>query len=126
MLQSALGTVITGLLLPFRFDPDRLKADLKLIPPEQWVPHYNERDYGGTWRGVALRSSTGDESQLTALPPRTNEFMDTPVLERCSYFAQVLAVFRCPLKSVRLLSLAPQSFIREHSDHALGYEDGEI
>jgi hypothetical protein len=38
----------------------------------------------------------------------------------------VLAEFHCPLKSVRLLSLAPGSFIREHSDHALGYEDGEI
>jgi aspartyl/asparaginyl beta-hydroxylase (cupin superfamily) len=30
------------------------------------------------------------------------------------------------LKSVRLLSLAAGSFIREHSDHALTYEDGEM
>ncbi len=27
---------------------------------------------------------------------------------------------------MRLLSLAPQSFIREHSDHALDFEDGEV
>jgi hypothetical protein len=30
------------------------------------------------------------------------------------------------LKTVRLLRLAPDSFIREHYDPALGYEDGEI
>ena len=113
-----------GLRFPFRFDIDRLHGDLAKVLPQEWSAHYNERDYGGTWRGVALRSGTGSSHDLYAMPG--DGFASTGLLDRCAYFREVLSVFQCPLKSVRLLSLAPQSFIREHSDHALGYEDGEI
>ena len=114
-----------GLRFPFRFDVDRLHADLSQVLPQEWSPHYNERDYGGTWRGVALRSATGTSSNILAMPAGA-DFAATELFDRCSYFREVLSTFLCPLKSVRLLSLAPQSFIREHSDHALGFEDGEI
>lgn len=114
-----------GLRFPFRFDVDRLHGDLAQVLPQEWSAHYNERDYGGTWRGVALRSHSGSGGDLHAMAA-DGDFADTALLARCPYFREVLSVFRCPLKSVRLLSLAPQSFIREHSDHALGYEDGEI
>jgi hypothetical protein len=114
-----------GLRFPFRFDIDRLHGDLARILPQDWSAHYNERDYGGAWRGVALRSHSGSGGDLHAMAGG-GDFADTALLDRCAYFREVLSAFRCPLKSVRLLSLAPQSFIREHSDHALGYEDGEI
>ena len=114
-----------GLRLPFRFDIDRLHDDLAKVLPPDWSPHFNEQDYGGTWRGTALRSATGSSGDLHA-PPGSRDFAGTSLLERCTYFREVLSVFRCPLRSVRLLGLAPHSFIREHSDHALGYEDGEI
>ncbi|HEX4137514.1 MAG TPA: aspartyl/asparaginyl beta-hydroxylase domain-containing protein [Bryobacteraceae bacterium] len=119
---------MTGLHFPFRFDTDLLRADLATARTVEWPPHYNEQDYGGGWSGVALRSATGDSSQLAAghTGSFAGTFKDTPLLDRCPYFRQVLSVFQCPLKSARLLSLAPQSFIREHSDHALGYDDGEI
>ena len=117
---------MTGLLLPFRFEAPQLKAQLNNIDAGEWTPHYNERDYGGDWRGVALRSHSGKSSDLITKPPGSSEFVDTPLLERCPYFQTVLSMFDCPLKSVRLLSLAPQSFIREHSDHALDFEDGEV
>jgi hypothetical protein len=115
-----------GLQFPFRFDIDRLHGDLAKVLPHEWSPHYNERDYGGTWRGIALRSATGSSRDLQALPGGGGDFSATGVLERCAYFREVLSAFHCPLKSVRLLGLAPQSFIREHSDHALGYDDGEV
>lgn len=118
--------MLQRLTLPFRFDPALLKADLALIRPEEWSPHFNERDYGGIWRGVALRSRTGHASDLASTPPGPALVRDTPALARCAYFQRVLSTFQCPLKTVRLLSLAPQSFIREHSDVALGYEHGEI
>jgi hypothetical protein len=41
------------------------------------------------------------------------------------YFREVLASFRCPLKSVRLLKLGPGASIREHRDYDLGLDDGE-
>ena len=110
----------------------RLQADLARVLPGEWAPHYNERDYGGDdlggeWSGAALRSSSGMTTDLIVAPPTPNAlFRDTPLLARCDYFREVLAALRCPLKSVRLLSLGPGSYIREHSDHALGFEDGEI
>lgn len=115
--------VLTALRLPFRFDPVRLKADLSLVSPGEWRRHYNERDYGGEWSGVALRSPSGAISDLAA---RGDSFENTGLFTRCEYIREVLANFRCPLKSARFLSLSPGSFVREHSDPSLGYEDGEV
>ncbi|MGO9261741.1 MAG: aspartyl/asparaginyl beta-hydroxylase domain-containing protein [Bryobacteraceae bacterium] len=118
--------MLSGLQFPFRFDPIRLGADLACVRPEEWSPHYNEGDYGGQWRGAALRSACGSAGDLSAQPRHGGGFADTPLLDRCPYFREVLAALPCPLKSVRLLGLGPGAFIREHSDHALEYADGEI
>lgn len=115
-----------GLRLPFRFDPARLKADLALIAPAEWTPHYNQQDFGGEWRGAALRSPTGRLDNLSAPFTEASTFLDTPLMTRCAYFREAVSAFLCPLKAVRLLSLAPGSFIREHTDNALVYEDGEM
>jgi hypothetical protein len=112
--------------LPLVFDPVRLRADLARVGSAAWSPHYNDGDYGGQWRGAALRSASGASGDLWAQPREGSGFADTPLLDDCPYFREVLAAFPCPLKSARLLSLAPASFVREHSDHALDYEDGEI
>jgi hypothetical protein len=114
------------LKLPFEFDPVLLQEDLARVDPDDWSAHYNERDFGGEWKGAALRSAAGSSRDIQAAPAGEAQFMETPLLARCHYFREVLNAFHCPLKSVRLLSLAPGSFIREHSDHALGYDDGEI
>ena len=119
-------SALQGLKLPLRFDAAQLQGDLDLVQSDEWANHYNERDFGGLWQGAALRSANGSARDINAGPPGPAEFADTPLLARCPYIGRALAEFRCPLKSVRLLSLAPGSFIREHSDHALGYEDGEI
>jgi hypothetical protein len=115
-----------GFVLPFRFDAVRLRAGVACVRPEEWAPHYNENDYGGQWRGAALRSANGSVRDLRARCGNEAGFTDTPLLDRCPYFREVLAAFPCPIKSARLLGLAPGSFIREHSDHALDYADGEI
>jgi Aspartyl/Asparaginyl beta-hydroxylase len=117
---------LAGLKIPFRFDRERLQRDLERVAPGEWSDHYNERDFGGQWQGAALRSASGSVLDIGAGPAGNGHFADTPLLARCSYFREVLGEFLCPLKSVRLLSLAPGSFIREHSDHALGFEDGEV
>jgi hypothetical protein len=119
-------TAPPGLKLPFRFDPALLQRDLSLVRPDEWSPHYNDGDFGGQWTGVALRSAAGSQRDLHAGHAGQSDYLDTDLLARCAYFREILQTFPCPLKSVRLLSLAPGSFIREHSDHALGFEDGEI
>jgi len=118
--------VLSSFQFPFIFDPVRLRTDLARLGPSDWSPHYNHGDYAGHWRGVALRAPGGAAGDLSAQPPPGIAFADTSLLDRCPYFREVLAVFPCPLKSARLLGLAPGSFIREHSDHALEYEGGEI
>ncbi|HEY4087044.1 MAG TPA: aspartyl/asparaginyl beta-hydroxylase domain-containing protein [Bryobacteraceae bacterium] len=115
--------MLNALDLPLRFDPAKLQADLARIQPHEWAPHYNEQEYGGEWRGVALRSASG---QLGGIAAQGSSFADTEVLRRCDYFREILAGFECRLLSVRLLSLAPGSFVREHCDRALGFDDGEV
>jgi Aspartyl/Asparaginyl beta-hydroxylase len=117
--------------LPFRFDPDRLKADLALIEPGEWVPHFNRDYYSGDWSGVVLRGPGGRTNTLvpnlltsgSSAPP---EHADTAILGRCAYFQHVLSAFSCPLKSVRLLRLSSGSVVKEHRDYDLGYEGGEV
>ncbi len=118
--------MLTGLRLPFHFDISALRADLSQVQPGDWAPHYNDRDFGGVWRGAALRSRSGAVGDLNAGAHGLAPFRDTPLLDRCPCFREVLAAFPCPLKSVRLLALAPGSFIREHSDDALDFEDGQV
>jgi hypothetical protein len=125
-VSAGAGISPLGLRFPFHFDPELLHNDLSLIGSGEWTPHYNERDFGGAWQGVALRSATGSPTALYAKPAGEGNFIDTPLRDRCGYFSEILRGFQCPLKSVRLLSLAPGSFIREHCDHALDFEDGEI
>ncbi len=118
--------MIKSLKLPFTFDPNRLKADLALIEPDDWVPHFNRSYYEGEWSGVALRSVGGVARQLYPDPTATTAYADTPILARCPYFQTVLATFEYPLAAVRLLKLRAGSSIREHRDYNLGYEDGEL
>lgn len=115
--------MLTALRLPLQFDREALAADLRRVRPEEWARHYNRDDFGGEWRGAALRSASAAATDLYAA---REAYRDTPLLERCGYLREVLSLFRCPLRGVRLLSLAPGSFIREHADNALDFEDGEV
>lgn len=118
--------MIGSLHLPFRFETARLRQDLKIAQTVPWQRHYNEQEYGGLWSGVALRSTTGGAGNIDAGATGARQFRDTSLLDACHYFREVLGSFPCPLKSVRLLSLDPGSFIREHSDFGMSYDDGEI
>ena len=118
--------MFTSLKLPFHFDPGHLTADLSVIAPDEWVPHFNKSIYEGDWSGVALRSIGGKAMQLYPDPTATERFADTETLGRCPYYREVLAAFQCPLTSARLLRLRAGSSIAEHRDYRLGYEDGEV
>jgi len=118
---------MTGLQLPLQFDRARLRAELDGIGADEWLPHYNNQDYGGEWRGVPLRSLRGSASDLSAsVATPAIEFAPAPALSRCSYFQEVLGAFPCRLKAVRLLRLSSGSVVHEHSDPELGYEYGEM
>ncbi len=115
------------LRLDFDFDADRLQRDLALVRSDEWIAHFNKNDYDGGWSGVSLRSIGGAAKNiLPGAKASPDSFADTPILARCSYFAEVLRHFRCPIRSARLLRLQPGSIIREHRDQDLGFKDGEV
>ena len=112
--------------LPLRFDSRGLQADVDALAPEDWVPHFNTGCYEGDWSGAALRSVGGVAGRLYPDPNASAPFGDTPLLDRCLHARAVLQRFACPLLAVRFLRLGPGSRIREHRDHNLGFEDGEV
>lgn len=116
--------MLSRVRLPFRFDVQRMQAELASLPEAAWVAHYNTRDHEGDWTGVALRSPGGRDGWLFPRPPGSPPYADTPTLGRLPYLAQVLATFDCPLENARLLKLHAGASILEHTDDALGYEDG--
>lgn len=114
------------LLLPLRFDPLRLQADLQRVAADTWQTHFNSAIYSGDWSGVPLRAVPGSPIAIYSDPTAQDRWTDTPLLDECAYFREVLAQFACPLLSVRLLRLAPGAIIKEHRDYGLGLDCGEV
>jgi len=112
--------------LALRFDAERLQGDLRRLSTGVWTPHFNASFFEGDWSGIALRASASDRGLYAGGAETTEGFTATEALKACPYFQEVLAAFHCPLKSVRLLRLAPGSIIREHSDFDLGEALGEV
>lgn len=108
--------------LPQIFDIERLKNDLKCCHETDWLLHFNQNDFTGKWSSFALRSISGSELDILATPNAT--FQDTPILAKCPYFKEIIDFFQCNKEAVRLLSLSPNSYIKEHTDSSSGYEDG--
>lgn len=104
------------------FDVQKLEFDLSLCQQSAWKSHFNESDYSGTWSSFSLRSNSGSEIDIMATPNAT--YKNTATLEMCTYFKEILDSFKCEKEAVRLLSLSPNSFIKEHTDPDGGYQDG--
>ncbi len=121
-MQTLKNISMNDYKLPQTYDIERLKADLKLCQTIDWLLHFNQNDFTGHWSSFALRSISGSESDILATPNAT--FQDTPTLNKCLYFKEILNYFLCEKEAVRLLSLSPNSYIKEHTDSAAGYEDG--
>jgi Aspartyl/Asparaginyl beta-hydroxylase len=104
--------------LPMDFDPAPLAADLAAFGEADWTRHFVRDNYEGDWSAIPLRAAAGETHPVRMIGQHRFEldFVDTPYLGRAPTIAPVLAQFRCPLKSVRLMRLTPGSAIREHVD----------
>jgi hypothetical protein len=113
--------------LPFSFDPTSLVRDLHSAAAAfGWIEHFVRQNYDGDWSVIPLRGKAGATHPVMMIypDPTAREFADTPVLQHCPYFRTVLAAFRCPLRTVRLMRLTPGSVIKEHTDLELSVEQG--
>jgi Aspartyl/Asparaginyl beta-hydroxylase len=104
--------------LPFCFDAHLLLADLEKVDPDTWIRHYRPEEYEGDWAVAALRSVAGHPAVVHAVPGavRDDFYKNTPLLERCSYFREVIECFECRIGSARLMRLGPGAKILEHTD----------
>jgi quercetin dioxygenase-like cupin family protein len=111
--------------LPLRFDMAAMAVDALALDPQDWIPHFNTAYYQGDWSGAALRAVGGRSDTIYPDPASAEPWADTPLLARCPSIAAALARIECEKTSVRLLRLGPGARVKEHRDHALGYENGE-
>jgi hypothetical protein len=116
------------LRLPFTFDAGRLARDLDALSSSAWTRHFVRANYDGDWSVIPLRGPAGESHPIRMInpDPTCRTFADTPFLDHCPYFAEVMRTFRCPLRTVRLMRLAPGAVIKEHTDVDLGFEDGMV
>jgi quercetin dioxygenase-like cupin family protein len=116
------------LRLPMRFDPALLARDLQGLNTVPWIKHFVAQNYEGDWSVIPLRGKAGATHPVMMIysDPSCHDFADTPMLEACPYYRQVLAAFAAPLQAVRLMRLSPGSVIKEHADHDLGFEGGTV
>lgn len=114
--------------LPILCDPARLVADLATLADGEWTPHFVQRNYRGAWSAMPLRAPAGAEHPILMISanPGVADFVDAPPLRRAPYLRQLLEEFDCPLRSVRLMRLAPGASILEHSDPGLCAEEGTV
>ena len=61
----------------------RLRADLALVEPSQWIAHKNTAVYEHTWDCVPLRSVGGAADHIVCTP--VSDYTDTEFLGRCRY-----------------------------------------
>jgi hypothetical protein len=118
--------MIQYLLLPFHFDVTRMQEETNAAAESQWKQHYQTLHYTGSWSGIPLRSSTGKADDLYISPHAGSEYRDTVFLKQSPYLQEVLSVFKCPLKAVRLLKLDAGAVIKEHRDADLCFEQGGV
>lgn len=108
--------------LPISFSIEKLQNDLVTCETNLWTPHFNTYRYEGKWTSVSLRSQSGLETDILSFPDK--EYKNTPLLDSCPYFKEIMDWFQCEKEAVRLLRLGPDSEIKEHVDNDTSYEDG--
>jgi len=112
--------------LPFAFDPASLVRDLQTLQGGDWTPHFVPQNFAGDWSVIPLRACAGETHPIRLIysDPAATAWVDTPQLARAPYLRQVLAAFRCPLRTARLMRLTPGSVIHAHRDDDLQAESG--
>jgi quercetin dioxygenase-like cupin family protein len=126
MVEMSKKEITKYLKFPMQFDEQRLVKDLSRAMESQWVPHFNTGGYTGNWNVVSLYAKDGNEKNIFALSTESSVVSETPLMKECTYFKEVLDSFSFPILSVRLLRLEAGAEIKPHTDHELGYEDGQF
>jgi len=95
--------------LPYRFDAERLRAELDALGDSGWRPH--PQGHKGNW-SIPLVAVGGDPAN----DDTRGEMLPTPALERCPYFRQVMATLGAPVGRSRLMLIEGEGEALSHVD----------
>lgn len=118
--------MIESFQLPLHFETSGLRAELEKLGNSKWIAHFNTSYYSGNWNGLALRSPGGKAESIYPMPNSIEKYEDTLLMDAFSSVRKILQTFECPVTSVRFLRLEKGAIIKEHSDNALSFEDGDV
>lgn len=84
---------------------------------EDWIEMPSVFIKGGCYWAAALISPDGEQNSVVRRGrQRAAELSGTPLLERCTYFQEVLGSFDGAFRFVRLLRMEPSTVLRTHID----------
>jgi mannose-6-phosphate isomerase-like protein (cupin superfamily) len=111
------------------FDVVKMQEEVHKLESGLWKPHYNEKQYEGSWATLPLRSINGSADNNISIQgsslQKNMAYKDTSLLGNCNYLQSVISFFECEKMSVRLMKLDPGAIIKEHTDYDMSFEDGE-
>jgi hypothetical protein len=96
------------ILLPLRFDVQRLTRELELLKPASWRLHPDKTNGNSALPLISAGGGDNDDAGGDMRP--------TPWLERSPYLRQVIASFNEVFGRSRLMRLAPGCEVSEHVD----------
>jgi len=112
-----------------RFDVVQMQEEVDKLAAGFWNPHYNEKQYKGSWATLPLRSINGRTDNNISLQgsalQKNMAYRDTLLLDNCTYLRSVINFFECEKMSVRLMKLDAGAIIKEHTDYDMSFEHGE-
>lgn len=109
--------------------PLDLRLELEQLAALPWIAHVNQRDYQGSWDVLPLRCLSIHTDAHPILQGFVHEgegtWQDLPVLASAPQLRRLLTDIPAPIKSARLMRLAPGAEIKPHRDPGLAWEYGE-
>ncbi|WP_343329695.1 aspartyl/asparaginyl beta-hydroxylase domain-containing protein [Polaribacter staleyi] len=122
MIESNLNTTKDRIQLPFYFDVDKMLSEAKALAKDQFE-YYNV---------IQLRGPAHLIDTTLPFPPPADDYadgswtdwLDTGSLKKSPYLNSIIETFKkeTTVTLVRLLRLAPNSVVKEHTDPTLGLE----
>ncbi|PKG74010.1 aspartyl beta-hydroxylase [Shewanella sp. GutCb] len=109
--------------------PNGLATDIARITHEHWHCHVNKRQYQGQWQAIALRCQQQHQQahpllQNFSIEADNENWVNLPALKNSPNVLALLNAITAPIRSVRLMKLAPNSSILPHCDSELGAQFG--
>jgi len=108
--------------LPRTYDVPNLVRDLQVLRDVKSAPQPGPY-HQGEWTGIALYSMGGKQSTFPSAAG-TDQYRETPELQKTPYFNEILDDLKCPKEVVRILFLPPGGYIKDHFDFHTSFQFG--